>query len=79
MLELLSLLLGAGLRLLPEVIGLFKARGERDHEYRMTQLQLDIDKARAQQALDLAHQQGQIASDKAEMDALIAAGARVRT
>jgi len=36
-------------------------------------------KARAQQALDLAHQQGQIASDKAEMDALIAAGARVRT
>lgn len=30
-------------------------------------------------APELAHQQGQIASDKAEMDALIAAGARVRT
>lgn len=73
MFELLSLLFGGLLRLAPEVIGFFKQRRDQDHELRMTQLQLDIDKARAQQALDLAHANAAIAADAADMQALIEA------
>ncbi|CAB4158887.1 hypothetical protein UFOVP707_33 [uncultured Caudovirales phage] len=73
MIEVLSLVAGGVMRLMPEVFGYFKAKRDADHEYRMTQLQLDIDKARAQQALDLAHAQGRIAMDQAEMEALVAA------
>jgi hypothetical protein len=70
MLELLSMLGGGVFRLLPEVIGLFKAKGDRDHEFRMTTLQLQIDQARAQQQLDLTHAQAAIAADAAEMQTL---------
>ncbi|MCK6431901.1 MAG: hypothetical protein L6Q68_02550 [Aquabacterium sp.] len=73
MLELLSLVFGGVLRLAPEVLGFFKAKNDQAHEHRMTLLQLDIDKARAQQALDLAHAQHAQAMDKADMDALVAA------
>src|SRR5690606_36201099 len=73
MLELLSLIFGGVLRLAPEVLVFFKAKNDQAHEHRMTLLQLDIDKARAQQALDLAHAQHAQAMDKADMDALVAA------
>lgn len=71
MFELLSLLFGGLLRLAPELIGFFKQKRDQEHEHKMTLLQLDIDKARAQQALDLAHAQHAAAMDKADMDALI--------
>ncbi len=73
MLELLSLLCGGVLRLAPEFFKIFTARRDADHEYRMTQLQLEIDRARAQQNIDLAHVQGQIAADAAQMSAMIEA------
>jgi len=73
MIELLSLLFGGLLRLAPELIGFFKQKRDQEHELRMTTLQLDIDKARAQQALDLAHAQHAQAMDKADMEALISA------
>lgn len=69
MLEILSLIIGGVLRLAPEALGLWKARKDADHEYRMTQLQLEVDKARAQQALDLAHAQAEIAANAGEMQA----------
>lgn len=50
----------------------FKYRDDKDqraHEFRMTQLQLDIDAARAKQQLDLTHVQGDIARDVATMSA----------
>lgn len=73
MLELLSLLFGGLLRLAPELLGFFRARDDREHELRMTHLQLDIDKARAQQQIDLAHAQAAIAADQADMAALVQA------
>ena len=72
-LSLLSMLGGGLFRLLPEVIGFFKAKQDADHEYRMTQLQLQIDQARATQALDMAHAQAAIAADTAEMAGMIEA------
>lgn len=65
--------LGGLLRFIPELLKLFSEGKERDHEYRMTELQLNIDKARAQQALDLVHAQGANALASGEMDAFIAA------
>lgn len=73
MLELLSLLCGGVLRLAPEFFKLFTARRDADHEYRMTQLQLEIDQARAQQNIDLAQAQGAIAADAAQMTAMVEA------
>lgn len=73
MIELLGLVFGGVFRLLPEVLGLVKARKDADHEYRMTELQLKIDEARAKHALDLAHAQAEIAAAAGEMDAWAAA------
>jgi predicted exporter len=73
MLELLSMLGGGVFRLLPEVIKFFTAKRDAEHEYRMTQLQLEIDKARAEQQIDLVHAQGAIAADTAEMSAMVEA------
>jgi hypothetical protein len=67
-------MLGGGLfRLLPEVLKLFTAKQDAAHEFRMTELQLKIDQARATQNLDLVHAQGAIAADTAEMSAMIEA------
>jgi hypothetical protein len=71
MLELLGLIAGSVFRLLPEVLKIFSARREAEHEYRMTELQLRIDQARATQALDLVHAQGAVAADAAEMNAWV--------
>lgn len=73
MIELLGLVFGGVLRLLPEFLGIVKARKDADHEYRMTELQLKIDEARAKHALDLAHAQSEIAATAGEMDAWAAA------
>lgn len=70
-------LLGGGLgglmRLAPEFMKIFTAKADRDHEYRMTNLQLEIDKARAGQAIDLVHAQGAVAEAAGEMQAYIEA------
>jgi hypothetical protein len=73
MFELLGMLGGGIFRLIPFIVDLFKQKGDRDHEYRMTQLQLEIDKARASQQIDLAHAQAEIASNVADMQALVEA------
>lgn len=65
--------LGGLLRFVPEILKLFTEQRDRDHEYRMTQLQLDIDKARAAQAIDLVHAQGDVALASGEMQAFIEA------
>jgi hypothetical protein len=69
MIELLGLLFGGAFRLLPEVFKVFAAKREADHEYRMSELQLKIDQARAAQAIDLAHAQAEIAANAGEMQA----------
>jgi len=69
MIELLGLIFGGVLRLAPEVLSLIKAGREESHEYRMTELQLRIDEARAKQAIDLAHAQAEIATAAGEMNA----------
>jgi hypothetical protein len=76
MTALISLLgggLGALLRFVPEIFKLFAEQKDRDHEFRMTQLQLEIDRARATQQLDLVHAQGELAVQAGEMDAYIEA------
>lgn len=65
--------LGGLLRFVPEIIKLFTEQRDRDHEYRMTQLQLEIDKARAGQAIDLVHAQGDMALQTGEMQAYVEA------
>lgn len=65
--------LGGLLRFVPEIFKLFTEKKDRDHEYRMTQLQLQIDQARSAQAIDLAHTQGDMAVQAGEMQAYIEA------
>ena len=69
MFELLGMIGGGVFRLLPEVLKAFNTRRDADHEYRMTELQLRIDQARATQALDLVHAHGAAAADSAELQA----------
>jgi hypothetical protein len=69
MFELLGLMAGGIFRLLPELLKHLASRRDADHEYRMTELQLRIDQARAAQALDLVHAQGATAADSAELQA----------
>lgn len=71
MIELLSMLFGGVFRLLPEVLGFFKKRTDNDHEYRMTQLQLDIDKNRASQQLDLVHANAEMQDNAMDFQALM--------
>lgn len=65
--------LGGLLRFVPEIMKLFTEAKDRAHEYRMTQLQLDIDKARAEQAIDLVHAQSEMAQQAGELSAYIEA------
>jgi len=73
MIEILSLIVGAVTRLGPELLKLVTAKRDAEHEYRMTELQLRIDQARAGQALDLLHAQGAIAQDAQELQAIVEA------
>lgn len=69
MLDLIAMLGGGVFRLLPFLVDFFKAKKDADHEFRMTELQLKIDQARATQAIDLAHAQSDIATSIGEMQA----------
>lgn len=71
MLEILSLVVGSLTRLGPELLKLVTAKRDAEHEYRMTELQLKIDQARAAQALDLMRVQGAIAQDAQELQAIV--------
>lgn len=57
------------MRLLPEVFKFFNDKNDREHEYRMTELQLQIDKARSEQSIDLVHAQGTAAEQLQAMTA----------
>lgn len=61
--------LGAVMRLLPEVFKLFTMKRDQDHEYRMTTLQLQIDKARAEQEIDKVHAYQGLEAVRGEMAA----------
>jgi len=69
MLTLLSMLGGGLFRLIPFFVDFFKQKQDAEHEYRMTQLQLQIDQARAAQQIDLAHAKAEIAANAGEMAA----------
>lgn len=65
--------LGGLLRYIPEIFKLFSAAKDREHEYRMSKLQLEIDQARASQQIDLVHAQGDMAVQASEMQAYLEA------
>lgn len=65
--------LGGFLRFVPEILKMLTAGKDQAHEYKMTLLQLDIDKARAAQGIDLVHAQGEASRGAAEMQAYIEA------
>lgn len=69
MIELLGLIFGGVFRMMPELLGVFKAKREAEHEFRMTELQLKIDEARAKHALDLVHAQAEVVAAAGEMNA----------
>jgi len=71
MLELLSLLLGGGLRLVPEFLKLWSAKKDQDHEVRMTRLQLEIDAARAKLDIDKTHATANASEQVAWAQALV--------
>lgn len=65
--------LGAMMRLLPEVFKLFTLKRDQDHEFRMTELQLKIDAARASQEIDKVHANQTLEAVRGEMGAYIEA------
>jgi len=69
MIELIGLALGGIFRLIPEFLKMRTAKVDQDHELRMTTLQLEIDKARATQQLDLVHAQAGAVQVAGEMQA----------
>ena len=69
LLSLLSGGTGGLLRLAPEVFKFFTDKSDKAHELAMTQLQLQIDAARATQQIDLAHVQGDMAAQAGMMQA----------
>lgn len=69
MITLLSMLGGGLFRLIPFFVDFFKQKQDAEHEYRMTELQLKIDQARAAQQIDLAHAQAEITTAAGEMQA----------
>jgi hypothetical protein len=73
---LLSLLgggLGGLLRFIPEILKLFTAKADRDHEFRMLDKQLEVDKARSTMQIDFVHAQGQQNELAGQMQAYIEA------
>lgn len=73
---LLSLLgggLGGALRFVPEIFKMVNAKGDREHEFRMSKLQLDIDIARSKQDIDKVHAQTEGAQITGEMTAYLEA------
>lgn len=65
--------LGGILRFVPEILKLFTDQRDRDHEYRMTELQLKVDEKRAALEIDKIHAEGDAQQGVAEMQAYIEA------
>ncbi|MDX8385338.1 MAG: hypothetical protein R8M11_02345 [Gallionella sp.] len=61
--------LGGALRFVPEIFKLFTDKSDRDHEFRMSELQLRIGESRGKNQLDLVKAQGEVAVNSAEMQA----------
>lgn len=55
----LGTLFGGFLRLIPEIFKMITARGDREHEYRMTKLQIEIDSNRAAEQRELISYESQ--------------------
>lgn len=70
MIEILAMLGGGLLRLMPFFVDFFKGKRDADHEFRMAGLQLQIDQQRASQQIDLVHAQGSVLANQGEMTAL---------
>lgn len=68
--EVIGLVIGAISRLAPEVLKLFTQKSDNAHELAMTQLQLEIDKARASQAIDQTYAQGDVQTALAQIQAM---------
>ena len=65
--------LGSIMRLAPEVMKIWTGKSDQAHELAMTQLQLQIDQARSNQAIDLTHANSAAAQDSGEMAAYVEA------
>jgi len=65
--------LGALMRLAPEIFKLFTLKKDQDHEFRMTELQLKIDSARATQEIDKIHANQTLETIRGEMAAYMEA------
>lgn len=61
------------MRLVPEVFKLVTLKKEQDHEYRMTELQLKIDRARADQEIDKLYANQSLEAVRGEMSAYVEA------
>jgi hypothetical protein len=72
-LSLLGGLSGGLLRFVPEIFKMVNAKGDRDHEYKMSKLQMDIDLARSKQDIDKVHAQTESAQITGEMTAYMEA------
>jgi hypothetical protein len=70
MLEILSIVFGGVLRLVPELFRLWDKQKERDHEYKMFDLQLEADKLRSKLRIDELKEATEAASVTAEMAAM---------
>jgi hypothetical protein len=73
LLSILGGLGGAAMRLFPELFKLFTLKKDHDHEYRMTQLQLQIDQARAGQEIDKVYANQSLEAVRGEMAAYVEA------
>lgn len=71
MIELIGLLLGGVFRLAPELLKVFTAVKDQAHEYKMTLLQLDIDKARSALRIDETHATSNAAEQVAWAQAMV--------
>jgi len=73
MIELLSMFGGGIFRLIPYIVEFFKQKQDTEHEYRMAQLQLQVNSAKAQQDISLTQLQAQINADIGELNAQVTA------
>lgn len=71
MFELLGVVFGGILRMVPELFNLWKAKSEQDHEFRMMEWQLKADAARATAEYQRMELQGNIQQNLADMQALM--------
>lgn len=73
MLTTLLTIMGGVLRFVPEIFKMFADKSDRDHEYRMSSLQLKLDESRAKNQIDLVEAQGGVAISNAEAQAFVEA------